>query len=66
MKIERYCVAKFVPRIYEGNGIEVVDITDKKETDLFREHLYHMVHPQQTAKIIDEFIVKAESSRNKN
>ena len=66
LKSERDGVAKFVPRIYEGNGIEVVDITDKKETDLFREHLYHMVHPQQTAKIIDEFIVKAESSRNKN
>ena len=66
LKRERDGVAKVVTRIYEGKGIEVRDITDKKETDLFREHLYHMVHPQQTAKIIDEFIVKAESSRNRN
>lgn len=66
LKSERDGVAKFVPRIYEGKGIEVRDITDKKETDLFREHLYHMVHPQLTAKIIDEFITKAESNRDKN
>lgn len=66
LKSERDGVAKFVPRIYEGNGIEVRDITDKKETDLFREHLYHMVHPQQTAKIIDEFVVNTESRRDKN
>ena len=30
------------------------------EDDLFREHLYHMVHPQRTAKIIDAFITKTE------
>ena len=65
LKSERDGVAKFVPRLYEGKGIEVLDITDKKETDLFREHLYHMVHPQQTAKIIDEFIINTESKRNK-
>jgi hypothetical protein len=63
LKSERDGVAKFVPRLYEGKGIEVLDITDKKETDLFREHLYHMVHPQQTAKIIDEFITKTQNSR---
>ncbi len=66
LKSERDGVAKFVPRLYEGKGIEVLDITDKKETDLFREHLYHMVHPQQTAKIIDEFVVNTESKRDKN
>lgn len=66
LKSERDGVAKFVPRIYEGKGIEVWDITDKNETDLFREHLYHMVHPQQTAKIIDEFVVNTESKRDKN
>lgn len=63
LKSERDGVAKFVPRLYQGNNIEVVDITDRNEKDLFREHLYHMVHPQQTARIIDEFIEKAESKR---
>ncbi|MFN8260942.1 MAG: hypothetical protein U0X41_08430 [Chitinophagales bacterium] len=63
LKSDRDGVAKFVPRLYEGNGVEIMDITDHNETDLFREHLYHMVHPQQTAKIIDGFITKAESKR---
>lgn len=62
LKSERDGVAKFVPRLYEGKGVEIIDITDKKEKDLFREHLYHMVHPQHTAKLIDEFIQKAEAN----
>ncbi len=28
--------------------------------DLFREHLYHMVHPHRTAQIIEEFITRTE------
>lgn len=63
LKSERDGVAKFVPRLYEGNGVEVMDITDFKENDLFREHLYHMVHPQYTAKVIDEFVIKTEKMR---
>lgn len=60
LKSERDGVAKFVPRIYEGKNIEVVDVTNENETDLFREHLYHMTHPHQTADIIDDFITKIE------
>lgn len=63
LKSERDSVAKFVPRLYEGINIEVLDITNYKENDLFREHLYHMVNPRYTAKIIDEFIEKAELLR---
>ncbi len=63
LKSERDSVAKFVPRLYEGINIEVLDITNYKENDLFREHLYHMVNPRKTAKIIDEFIEKAELLR---
>jgi 6-phosphogluconolactonase/glucosamine-6-phosphate isomerase/deaminase len=62
LKSERDGVAKFVPRLYKGDNIEIIDITDFNEKDLFREHLYHMVHPQHTAKLIDEFIQKAETS----
>lgn len=64
LKSERDGVAKFVPRLYQGKDIEVIDITHPNEKDLFREHLYHMVNPQYTAKIIDEFIVNAEKNKN--
>ena len=59
-------MAKFVPRLYQGANIEIMDITHPTEKDLFREHLYHMVNPQFTAKIIDEFIVKVENESVKN
>lgn len=62
LKSDRDGVAKYVPRLYEGKMIEVKDITDYNETDLFREHLYHMVHPIPTVQIIDEFIT--ENSKN--
>ena len=60
LKSEKDGVARFVPRLFTGEGIKVIDITDLKETDLFREHLYHMVHPRQTTVIIDEFIQETE------
>jgi 6-phosphogluconolactonase/glucosamine-6-phosphate isomerase/deaminase len=64
LKSERDGVAKYVPGIYEGSEFtEVTDITTKAETDLFREHLYHMIHPQNTTKIIDVFIQNAEAAR---
>jgi 6-phosphogluconolactonase/glucosamine-6-phosphate isomerase/deaminase len=63
LKSERDGVAKFVPRLYQGKGVEIIDITHPTEKDLFREHLYHMVNPQFTAKVIDDFITKSELSR---
>ena len=64
LKSERDGVAKYVHGIYEGSELtEVIDITTKEETDLFREHLYHMIHPQNTTKIIEAFILKAEQAR---
>jgi len=63
LKTDRDGVARFVPRIYENcKGIEVMDITNPHEDDLFREHLYHMVHPKRTAEIIDAFITRIENS----
>ena len=64
LKSERDGVARFVPRIYKGEGIEVMDITNHDEYDLFREHLYHMVHPERTTEIIDEFISKIEEGNS--
>lgn len=63
LKSERDGVAKFVPRIYQGKGVDVIDITHPNEKDLFREHLYHMVNPQYTTKLIDEFVTKTELSK---
>lgn len=53
-------VAKFVQRIYANSGVEVLDITNEKEDELFREHVYHMVHPKTTSRVIDAFITSAE------
>ena len=62
LKSERDGVAKFVPRIYENEyDVEIVDVTNYTDKDLFREHLYHMVNPQQTVAIIDKFISKIEN-----
>lgn len=66
LKSEKDGVAKFVPRLYEGNDkVEIIDITNKAEKDLFREHLYHMVDPQHTTRIIDEFVSKVEKEYSK-
>jgi 6-phosphogluconolactonase/glucosamine-6-phosphate isomerase/deaminase len=56
LKSERDGVARFVPRMYQGKNIEIIDVTNEQEHDLFREHLYHMVNPERTAEIIDNFI----------
>ncbi len=61
IKSDRDGVARYVPRIYEENeNVHVMDVTNPQEEDLFREHLYHMVHPHRTTQIIDEFIRVAE------
>ena len=60
-------MAKFVPRLYEGDDkIQIIDVTNKNETDLFREHLYHMVDPQHTTRIIDNFITEVEATYKSN
>ena len=64
LKSDKDGVAKYVPRLYESDNVEVVDITNKQEDDLFREHLYHMVNPLSTTKIIDAFITKREQELN--
>jgi 6-phosphogluconolactonase/glucosamine-6-phosphate isomerase/deaminase len=63
LKSERDGVAKYVGRMYQGRNVHVMDITNHEEYDLFREHLYHMVHPHHTADIIDNFIVQTEAKR---
>ena len=64
LKSDRDGVAKFVPRLYQGDNVQIIDITHPTEKDLFREHLYHMVNPQTTAKIIEDFIIGIERKSN--
>ncbi len=61
LKSERDGVARFVPRMYQGKNVEVIDVTNEQEHDLFREHLYHMVNPERTSEIIDNFIQSTQS-----
>lgn len=61
LKSERDSVAKFVPRIYKDSHARIMDITDPKEKDVFREHLFHMVNPLLTSLIIDDFIMENSS-----
>lgn len=63
LKSERDGVAKYVPRVYNDKNVQVLDITNPHEKDLFREHLYHMVYPQETTEIIDAFITKTEATQ---
>jgi 6-phosphogluconolactonase/glucosamine-6-phosphate isomerase/deaminase len=65
LKSERDIVAKFVARIYESSHAQIIDVTNRDEKDLFREHLYHMVNPYLTAKIIDLFIKECEKEASK-
>ncbi len=64
LKSENDGVAKYVTGIYEGSAnTEIVDITTHEEKNRFKEHLFHMVHPKNTTRLIEEFIEKAEAAR---
>jgi len=62
LKSDKDGVAKYVSRIYESAMVKVVDVTHPKEKDRFREHLFHMVDPMGTTKIIEEFVESCEKS----
>ena len=61
LKSDNDPVAKFVPRLYEDSTVGILDVTDPKEKDQFREHLYYMMHPKTTARIIDAFVREVEA-----
>lgn len=66
LKSEKDGVAKYVPRLYNSPNVEVIDVTNQNETDLFREHLYHMVEPVITSDIISKFIDGIEEKLKNN
>lgn len=63
LKSENDCIAKFEPKYHTGSNVEVIDVTNHKEKDLFKEHLYHMVFLDETIEIIDKFISKVEKKK---
>ena len=61
LKSEIDPIAKFVGKGYEDKeNVMVLDISNHKEKDIFREHLYYMIHPRNTIKLIDQFIQEVE------
>lgn len=60
LKSEKDVVAKYVKRIYDDGYTEVRDVTNRKEKELFREHLYFMINPRRVSQIIEAFIKKTE------
>ncbi len=63
IKSEKDAVAKYDASIHNTDNIEVLDVTNQNEKDLFREHLFHMAHPARATKIITQFIDKIEKKR---
>ena len=57
IKSENDPIAKFVPRLYEKNKhTTIMDVTEFGENEVFKEHLFYMIHPHTTINLIDDFI----------
>lgn len=65
LKSKKDAIAKFAPKFHKTANVNVIDVTNSEEKDLFREHLYHMVHPRRASKIIGDFIDGNEAIRIK-
>lgn len=63
LKSQKDAVAKFVHRIYDDGYTQIRDVTNPREKELFREHLYFMVNPRRASQIIEAFIKEAEERR---
>lgn len=55
-------IAKFVERLYLNSNAQIIDVTDPKEKNLFKEHLFHMINPLRTIDMVDEFIEEIENA----
>ncbi|MBL4650570.1 MAG: 6-phosphogluconolactonase [Aureispira sp.] len=63
LKSEKDAIAKFPDQLHQTPNVTVVDVTDENATDLFREHLYHMVNPEKATNIIIDFVERVEAQR---
>ena len=64
IKSEKDSIARFSTRLYSGDNVTVMDVTNEQETDLFREHLYHMANPEKATKIMMDFIDQVEKKHH--
>jgi len=64
LKSEKDAIAKYIHRLYDTPNVRVVDVTNKQEKDLFREHLYHMANPEKATEIIMDFVDDCERKWN--
>ncbi len=56
-------IAKFVYKPYEyTENVTILDITNYDERDLFKEHLYYLIRPQTTIKVIEQFVEATEKA----
>jgi 6-phosphogluconolactonase/glucosamine-6-phosphate isomerase/deaminase len=60
LKSEKDAIAKYAQKVYQTPNVRVIDVTNDKEKDLFREHLYHMVNPEDATRIIVNFVEESE------
>ena len=50
-------IAKFVPHLYEtSKNTTIIDVTNSDEKEIFKEHLFYMIHPKTTIDLITQFI----------
>jgi 6-phosphogluconolactonase/glucosamine-6-phosphate isomerase/deaminase/alpha-beta hydrolase superfamily lysophospholipase len=57
-------IAKFVYKPYEyTENATILDITNYDERDLFKEHLYYLIRPQTTIKVIEQFVEANENNK---
>lgn len=57
-------IAKFVYKPYEyTENCTILDITNFEERDLFKEHLYYLIRPQTTIKVIEQFVEANEAEK---
>ena len=54
-------IAKFVPHLYEtSKNTTIIDVTNTDEKEIFKEHLFYMIHPKTTIDLINQFIKETE------
>lgn len=63
LKSEKDPIARFVSNYYENtSNVSILDITNYEETDLFKEHLFYLIHPHTTINMIESFIKECKKN----
>lgn len=64
LKSENDPIARFIPEVYSSTpNVKILDITNTEENEIFREHLFYMIHPHTTIAIINDFIKEVETKQ---